>query len=97
MSTFFSRAFQVGEKRAALRGFRRLQNSLKPPEGEGAAAGAEIGGDYLRAAKEIARLLHERGDIEDAKNALSEAANKGSLDDIALQSLSELFATLLVI
>ena len=28
------------------------------------------------ASKEIARLLHERSDIEDAKNALSEAANK---------------------
>ena len=119
---------QIGEKRAALRGFRRLQNSLKPPEGEvGEEGGSGIGGDYLRAAKgpclndvcrfcvciltrsivqnsrnlpssygciwvtpspshcgrhlsvapkEIARLLHERGDIEDAKNALSEAANK---------------------
>ena len=55
-----------------MRGFRRLQNSLKPDQE------VEIGGDYLRAAKEIARLLHERGDIEDAKNALSEAANKGS-------------------
>ena len=43
---------QIGEKRAALRGFRRLQNSLKPPEGEGGEGGGSgIGGDYLRAAK----------------------------------------------
>lgn len=34
------------------------------------------GAEYLRAAKEIARLLHERGEIEEAKNALAEASNK---------------------
>ncbi len=35
-----------------------------------------MGDEYLRAGREIARLLHERGEIEDAKNALSEAASK---------------------
>ncbi len=34
------------------------------------------GADYLHASKEIARLLHERDDIEAAKNALRDAVNR---------------------
>ena len=76
----------MGETRAALRGYRRLLGGiiyykygvtigvipqvgltvLKPTEGL----------QYLHASKEIARLLHEREDVEGAKNALRDAVNR---------------------
>ena len=58
---------EIGDKKKALQGFRRLLLSLRP-EGQGP--------EYLEASREVARLLHERGDIESAKNVIQTAINK---------------------
>ena len=58
---------EIGDKKKALQGFRRLLLSLRP-EGQGT--------EYLEASREVARLLHERGDIESAKNVIQTAMNK---------------------
>ena len=34
------------------------------------------GMEYLRAAREVARLYHEKGSVEEAKNIIEEAINK---------------------
>ena len=52
----------IGEKKQALQGYRRLHGSLKPDQGP----------EYLEASREIARLLHERGDVEAAKNIIAQ-------------------------
>ena len=56
----------IGEKKKALQGYRRLQQSLKPDQGI----------EYLEASREIARLLHERGDVESAKTMIASAMDK---------------------
>lgn len=57
---------EIGDKRRALQGYRRLLLCLKEDQGS----------DYMETAREIARLLHERGDVEAAKNAIEAAMNK---------------------
>ena len=52
----------IGEKKQALQGYRRLHGSLKSDQGP----------EYLEASREIARLLHERGDVEAAKNIIAQ-------------------------
>ena len=47
----------MGDKKKALQGYRRLMLVLGPEQAE----------QYLETAKDVARLLHERGDIESAK------------------------------
>lgn len=61
---------EIGDKRRALQGYRRLLLCLKEDQGN----------DYMETAREIARLLHERGDIEAAKNAIQSAMNKFPYD-----------------
>jgi tetratricopeptide (TPR) repeat protein len=56
----------VGDKKRALQGYRRLLGSLK----------AEQGREYLETSRQMARLLHERGDIETAMNVISAALEK---------------------
>ena len=56
----------INEKKKALQGYRRLLSCLKPDQGA----------DYMETAQEIARLLHERGDFEAAKNAIQAAMDK---------------------
>jgi tetratricopeptide (TPR) repeat protein len=43
---------EMGEKKKALHGYRRLLSILGPDQGH----------DYLETARDIARLLHERGE-----------------------------------
>ena len=57
---------EIGDKKKALQGFRRLLLSLRSDQGN----------EYLEGSRQVARLLHERGDIESAKNVIQTAINK---------------------
>ena len=57
---------EIGEKKMALRGYKRLMNALGNDNAE----------DYMNACQESARLLHERGDLEAARNVLQAGLEK---------------------
>ena len=57
---------EINEKKKALQGYRRLSLSLRPDQGP----------EHLEASREIARLLHERGDVETAKNVIQTTMEK---------------------
>ena len=70
---------QLGEKSKALMAFKRMLSVLKSisenPEENEEFDPAEIGIEYIRAAREAARLYHEKSNVEDARKVIQEAIN----------------------
>ena len=70
---------QLGEKSKALMAFKRMLSVLKSmsenPEENEEINQEEIGQEYIRAAREAARLFHERNSLEDARKVIQEAIN----------------------
>ena len=70
---------QLGEKSKALMAFKRMLSVLKSmsenPEENEEFNQEEIGQEYIRAAREAARLFHERNSLEDARKVIQEAIN----------------------
>jgi len=70
---------QLGEKSKALMAFKRMLSVLKGisenPEENEEFDPAEIGIEYIRAAREAARLYHEKTNVEDARKVIQEAIN----------------------
>ena len=70
---------QLGEKSKALMAFKRMLSVLKGisenPEENEEFDPAEIGIEYIRAAREAARLYHEKSNVEDARKVIQEAIN----------------------
>ena len=68
---------QLGQKSKALMAFKRMLSVLKgmseAPEENGEVTLEQIGVEYIRAAREAARLFHERNNIEDARKVIQEA------------------------
>uniref|UniRef100_A0A0K2UFK2 General transcription factor 3C polypeptide 3 n=1 Tax=Lepeophtheirus salmonis TaxID=72036 RepID=A0A0K2UFK2_LEPSM len=69
---------QLGEMKIALRGYKRFIQVLRDDQGK----------DFLHGSKEIARILHQKGDVEEAKNIIETAFKKHpdcvSPDDVNL-------------
>jgi len=67
----------LGEKSKTLMAFRRMLSVLKGmtdnPEEHGELNLQQIGQEYIRAAREAARLYHERNSLEDAGKVIQEA------------------------
>ncbi|CAB4069485.1 GTP3C3 [Lepeophtheirus salmonis] len=59
---------QLGEMKIALRGYKRFIQVLRDDQGK----------DFLHGSKEIARILHQKGDVEEAKNIIETAFKKTS-------------------
>jgi general transcription factor 3C polypeptide 3 (transcription factor C subunit 4) len=70
---------QLGEKSKALMAFKRMLSVLKgiaeDPEESREMNMQQIGLEYIRAARQAARLLHERNSLEDARKVIQEAIN----------------------
>ena len=68
---------QLGEKSKALMAFKRMLSVLKgiaeDPEESREMNMQQIGLEYIRAAREAARLFHERNNLEDARKIFQEA------------------------
>ena len=68
---------QLGEKSKTLMAFKRMLSVLKGmtdnPEEHGELNPQQIGQEYIRAAREAARLYHERNSLEDAGKIIQEA------------------------
>ena len=77
---------EIDEKKKALGGYRRLLLCLKPHQGF----------ECLEASREVARLLHERGNIEAAKSTIESAMakNEAHVQPEHVNLLLELLITL---
>ena len=75
---------KMGDKKAALRCYKRLLNDLNLEQGE----------EYMQATKAIATILHQREDLEDAKKYFEDAFTKHP--NYVTSELVNLFLELLI-
>ena len=75
---------KMGDKKAALRCYKRLLNDLNMEQGE----------EYMQATKAIATILHQREDLEEAKKYFEDAFTK--YPNFVTNELVNLFLELLI-